>query len=1012
MGSCQCSDLGEAKTLQEFLEFGLRDFSPRFKLDTSHPLTNAVKKPFQLRNDGEKDLYVQNVTRFFKGLVKRCLLLHLQGKIHCDIQPKNIYLQKNGDLQYDLGRCEPGIDLRAVRKVEEMRIGEFSDEWRSVYSDHVISDAWAEIGDWKPHLPKAMIYSLGAVLYYMLAGEDFLPANAPRRDHVLAVKLEELVLRYPNAKKLGQLIAGATNLEHSDRVSWATICKDWFQADMNMHPALRDIAAKLASYEDLTLSINLTVAGVSEVSQRIVALKTNTSVQLISFYKGIGKEDQIPKIPIQPEQATLLQELYDAFIQILSIDATLVLANCDFVKNERLITDEEEKRLKESLPAKLNPGRLIPKVEGETDDSFRNRLIQLRIEKAALIDQSLAVLLQPNQYGPNQFLQHFSKPTDYPLFGLVYQWTHFREDLLNIKRQAFDEWRGVRCVSVEQGDMLYADQEHEKRHEAARRSTLMLAALANPDLEHRLVQLAPPNPRFLIDWVEFARTGQATMYHGIEVSGFGQQRVVYKQISSRNKDLPDVFRESRLLSSLKPNKHVIEPIANLIVEVTEDQQVLMTQVPLNHEPIVENTLQKYFMVSRYIPSGNLRQYVERFDGKMPINKVLFIIKGIIAGMIALREAKITHKDLKADNIMIGEQFVPVIIDLGTAAVGNLAQQLKEGVPEAEQVAKVGTVIWSAPEGVQDQPPDSKKDDLQDSRADIWSIGMILYYMIHGEQAYDLQEWVDLYRAMCLSPNDPQYHRFIDKRPNRRRRTDPVGEALQTLYEQCIVFDMTKRITWASLINHELIQATTEDITRPGIGFTSTTETFKRGISWVLNCNVLHEMLSKEACQPFREAQRSVLAALSYQANQRLNVLRSQEEEAIMIDIYPFANPNEREFFIGVSKKLEDLEIREAGDANAIQGGRLLPVVRRLVEGFQTLPLETQESDAYKSLKPMLGYLMAISMHEQNALQSFTIYSNEELPAEQGSKVFMNLAQRELQTVIRCNGYAFYERYCT
>lgn len=78
----------------------------------------------------------------------------------------------------------------------------------------------------------------------------------------------------------------------------------------------------------------------------------------------------------------------------------------------------------------------------------------------------------------------------------------------------------------------------------------------------------------------------------------------------------------------------------------------------------------------------------------------------------MHDLGVVHKDLKPDNIMLTENSEIKIVDFGFSTVlapGELATSL------------CGSLAYSAPEILLELPHDSK--------ADIWSLGVILFYML-------------------------------------------------------------------------------------------------------------------------------------------------------------------------------------------------------------------------------------------------------------------------------------------
>jgi len=129
----------------------------------------------------------------------------------------------------------------------------------------------------------------------------------------------------------------------------------------------------------------------------------------------------------------------------------------------------------------------------------------------------------------------------------------------------------------------------------------------------------------------------------------------------------------------------------------------------------------YAISMEFFPSHALS--VELQDGK-PLQFKLAAQYGcdIATGMTVAHQAGIVHRDLKPANILINDDHFVKVVDFGVAAAH------KEG---DTQLTKTGYVIGSpkymAPEQILGKPVDE--------RADIYSLGIILYEMLTGMPPY-------------------------------------------------------------------------------------------------------------------------------------------------------------------------------------------------------------------------------------------------------------------------------------
>lgn len=120
-----------------------------------------------------------------------------------------------------------------------------------------------------------------------------------------------------------------------------------------------------------------------------------------------------------------------------------------------------------------------------------------------------------------------------------------------------------------------------------------------------------------------------------------------------------------------------------------------------------------YIVTELIENGTLRQML---DSKGPLKEAeaLSIFKGILAGCAAIAEALIIHRDLKPGNIMLSKNGAK-IIDFGFCEV-----IMGGGIVRA---FNVGSPAYMAPEAL--------LKTLYSEKSDSWSLGIVLYEMLHG-----------------------------------------------------------------------------------------------------------------------------------------------------------------------------------------------------------------------------------------------------------------------------------------
>ncbi len=155
-----------------------------------------------------------------------------------------------------------------------------------------------------------------------------------------------------------------------------------------------------------------------------------------------------------------------------------------------------------------------------------------------------------------------------------------------------------------------------------------------------------------------------------------------------------------------------------------------------------------YIVTELLEGQNLRAVVA--NGPIPPRRAVDYAIQIASGLTAAHAKGIAHRDLKPENLFIASGGHLKILDFGLAKLlrpvaGALAAHDKTGSIQANLTMTgtiMGTASYMAPEQIREQPTDH--------RADIFSLGSILYEMLTGKRAFDGETPVDRMTAILHS----------------------------------------------------------------------------------------------------------------------------------------------------------------------------------------------------------------------------------------------------------------------
>jgi len=160
---------------------------------------------------------------------------------------------------------------------------------------------------------------------------------------------------------------------------------------------------------------------------------------------------------------------------------------------------------------------------------------------------------------------------------------------------------------------------------------------------------------------------------------------------------------------------------------------------LNHPNIISiYDVGEDYIVTELVEGHSLR------GAAFPLRKTIDIAVQIADGLAAAHAAGFAHRDLKPDNIMLGRDGRPKILDFGLAKPTDPAQSVD--VTRTLEGIVVGTAAYMSPEQV--------RGGAADHRSDIFSFGLILYEMLSGNRAYSKETAAEVMTAI-LNTDPPE-----------------------------------------------------------------------------------------------------------------------------------------------------------------------------------------------------------------------------------------------------------------
>jgi uncharacterized protein (TIGR03067 family) len=235
-------------------------------------------------------------------------------------------------------------------------------------------------------------------------------------------------------------------------------------------------------------------------------------------------------------------------------------------------------------------------------------------------------------------------------------------------------------------------------------------------------------------------------YHVLGLVGAGGMGAVYKA-------------EHRLMERCVALKVISPGLVNNPAMVERFRREVKAAARLAHPNIVtaydaDQAGDAHFLVMEYVEGQSLDQWV-RQNGRLPVAEACEYIRQAALGLQHAFECGMVHRDVKPHNLMLTPAGQVKILDFGLArlvreaaagpgadaasAEPGRAGAAAGGLTQAGSV--MGTVDFIAPE----QAADPRRADV---RADVYSLGCTLYYLLAGRVPFPEGTTLDKLTAHC------------------------------------------------------------------------------------------------------------------------------------------------------------------------------------------------------------------------------------------------------------------------
>lgn len=226
-----------------------------------------------------------------------------------------------------------------------------------------------------------------------------------------------------------------------------------------------------------------------------------------------------------------------------------------------------------------------------------------------------------------------------------------------------------------------------------------------------------------------ARGGMATVYVATDLRL--ERRVALKVMHGHLSD--DTVFQSRFIQEARSAARLSDPHVVNVFDQGQDGDMA-------------------YLVMEYLPGITLRELL-REHKRLTVDQTLTIMDAILSGLAAAHRAGIVHRDVKPENVLLAED--------GRIKIGDFGLARATTANTASGAQLMGTIAYLAPELV--------TRGTADARSDIYSLGIVLYEMLVGEQPYKGEQ-----------PMQIAYQHATDSVPRPSAKNPGVPEQLDEL----------------------------------------------------------------------------------------------------------------------------------------------------------------------------------------------------------------------------------------
>jgi len=223
------------------------------------------------------------------------------------------------------------------------------------------------------------------------------------------------------------------------------------------------------------------------------------------------------------------------------------------------------------------------------------------------------------------------------------------------------------------------------------------------------------------------------------------------------------------------------------------EREILVMKKLNHPNLVKlidygEKNKRPFLITEYLAGGDVGRLILKRKEPLPLKEAFNIIYDILSGLEYAHNKGFIHRDIKVENILLDDKGMAKLSDFGFAK-----SYIEAGHSMFTKFGEVGgTFIYMAPEQITNyrfvKPP-----------ADIYSLGVCLYYMLTGHFPYPVPSPLQIVKGEIWNVSENELIDFIlYKEPIPIKEIKPeIPDEIAKVIDTALKKDIEKRYRTAS-----------------------------------------------------------------------------------------------------------------------------------------------------------------------------------------------------------------------